>query len=170
MRYLQRWPYEDSASVGPETPDLSPSFHWPHPPAASELDRDRGPVLVTVEYEMRLARREAFLDAIQQLGTIRRRDGAFGWGISRILPYQDDISKYSSMTHGSIICVSTPCHTRRPACSGKYPPFPHWRRSPQGFTFHRRRAQSTHGSFTGNRLMRALPLHPLRVPPLSFFC
>jgi MFS family permease len=66
---------------GPETPDLSPSFHWPHPPAASELDKDRGPVLVTVEYQIELVQREAFLEAMQHLGTIRRRDGAFGWGV-----------------------------------------------------------------------------------------
>ena len=81
VRCWQRWPCADSAWVVAEAPDLSPSFHWPHPPAASELDRDRGPVLVTVEYEIELAQREAFLDAMQQLGTIRRRDGAFSWGV-----------------------------------------------------------------------------------------
>ena len=64
-----------------EAPDLSPSFHWPHPQAAGDLDGERGPVLVTVEYEIALAQREAFLDAMQQLGTIRRRDGAFSWGV-----------------------------------------------------------------------------------------
>ena len=64
-----------------EAPDLSPSYHWPHPPAVEELDGDRGPVLVTIEYDISLDQREAFLDAIQQLGQIRRRDGAFGWGI-----------------------------------------------------------------------------------------
>jgi len=64
-----------------EAPDLSPSFHWPHPQAAGDLDGERGPVLVTVEYEIALGQREAFLDAMQQLGTIRRRDGAFSWGV-----------------------------------------------------------------------------------------
>jgi MFS family permease len=64
-----------------DAPDLSPSFHWPHPEVAGDLDRERGPVLVTVEYEIELAQREAFLDAMQQLGTIRRRDGAFSWGV-----------------------------------------------------------------------------------------
>jgi MFS family permease len=64
-----------------EAPDLSPSFHWPHPSSVEELQRDRGPVLVTIEYEIALDQREGFLDAIQPLGAARRRDGAFAWGI-----------------------------------------------------------------------------------------
>ena len=64
-----------------EAPDLAPSYHWPHPSAAEEPDKDRGPVLVTIEYEVALNQREAFLEAMQQLGAIRRRDGAFAWGI-----------------------------------------------------------------------------------------
>ena len=65
-----------------EAPDLAPSDHWaPHPPAAEELDRARGPVLVTIEYEIALDQRVAFLDAMQPLGALRRRDGAFAWGI-----------------------------------------------------------------------------------------
>jgi MFS family permease len=64
-----------------QMPDLAPSHHWPHPSAVEDLDTDRGPVLITVEYEIALDQREAFLDAMQQLGAIRRRDGAFGWGI-----------------------------------------------------------------------------------------
>jgi MFS family permease len=64
-----------------EAPDLSPSNHWPHPPVVEEPGSARGPVLVTVEYLVALDKRQAFLDAIRPLGEIRRRDGAFGWGI-----------------------------------------------------------------------------------------
>lgn len=64
-----------------EAPDLAPSYHWTHPSVAEEPDKDRGPVLVTIEYEIALDQREAFLDAMQPLGIIRRRDGAFAWGI-----------------------------------------------------------------------------------------
>ena len=64
-----------------EAPDLSPSRHWPQPHVAEELNSNRGPVLVTIEYEIALDQREAFLAAVQQLGSIRRRDGAFAWGI-----------------------------------------------------------------------------------------
>lgn len=64
-----------------EAPDLSPSNHWPHPSSVEELEKDRGPVLVTIEYEIALDQREAFLNAVRLLGTARRRDGAFAWGI-----------------------------------------------------------------------------------------
>ena len=64
-----------------DAPDLSPSRHWPQPHVAEELNSNRGPVLVTIEYEIALDQREAFLAAVQQLGSIRRRDGAFAWGI-----------------------------------------------------------------------------------------
>lgn len=64
-----------------EAPDLTPSYHWTHPSAVEELDQDRGPVLVTIEYEVALDQREAFLEAMQLLGIIRRRDGAFAWGV-----------------------------------------------------------------------------------------
>lgn len=69
-------------SLGPQdAPDLAPSFHWPHPPFSEEPDKNRGPVLVTIEYEIELDQRADFLHAIQSLGIIRRRDGAFAWGV-----------------------------------------------------------------------------------------
>jgi MFS family permease len=64
-----------------DAPDLSPSRHWPNPHAAEELNSSRGPVLVTIEYQIDLDQREAFLATVQQLGAIRRRDGAFAWGV-----------------------------------------------------------------------------------------
>ncbi|MDQ3186204.1 MAG: MFS transporter [Pseudomonadota bacterium] len=39
------------------------------------------PVLVTIEYEVALDQPGAFLDAMQPLGSTRRRDGAFAWGV-----------------------------------------------------------------------------------------
>lgn len=64
-----------------EAPDLAPSGHWPHPFIAEEPDENRGPVLVTVEYEISVNRRTDFLHAMQSLKIIRRRDGAFSWGV-----------------------------------------------------------------------------------------
>jgi MFS family permease len=61
--------------------DMTPSMHWPTPITAQEVERDRGPVMVTVEYRIRPQDREAFLEAIEQLGYERRRDGAFRWGV-----------------------------------------------------------------------------------------
>ena len=44
-----------------------------------------GPVLVTVEYDVRPERAADFLAAIREFGRIRRRDGASHWGICRDL-------------------------------------------------------------------------------------
>jgi len=43
---------------------------------------DRGPVLVTVEYHISADERPAFLALMQQLGRVRRRDGAVVWGVA----------------------------------------------------------------------------------------
>lgn len=64
-----------------EAPDLAPSAHWPHLSVVEESDQDRGPVLVTIEYEVALDQRDVFLKAMQSLGAARRRDGAFAWGV-----------------------------------------------------------------------------------------
>jgi MFS family permease/quinol monooxygenase YgiN len=61
--------------------DLTPSMHWPTPMVAQNIEQDRGPVLVTVEYRIRPQDREAFLEAIEKLEEERRRDGAFRWGV-----------------------------------------------------------------------------------------
>ncbi|MBT4937498.1 MAG: MFS transporter, partial [Rhodospirillaceae bacterium] len=61
--------------------DLTPSFHWPVPVMASEIEEDRGPVMVTVEYQIDPKNREAFQSAMENYGHTRRRDGAFSWGI-----------------------------------------------------------------------------------------
>ena len=73
---LWRWKLQTGAGV-----DLTPSMHWPEPMLARELEADRGPVLVTVEYRIASADRDAFLAALQRLGNERRRDGAFDWGL-----------------------------------------------------------------------------------------
>jgi MFS family permease len=61
--------------------DLSPGMHWAEPVTAGEIQGDRGPVLVTISYEIDVADRRAFLDKLQQLAVIRKRDGAFGWRV-----------------------------------------------------------------------------------------
>jgi MFS family permease len=71
-----RWKLQTGAGV-----DLTPSMHWPAPITAQAIERDRGPVLVTVEYRIRPRDREAFLEALARLEHERRRDGAYAWGI-----------------------------------------------------------------------------------------
>ena len=56
-------------------------MHWPEPVLVQEVEEHRGPVLVTVEYLIRLENRTPFLIALSKLGDERRRDGAFDWWI-----------------------------------------------------------------------------------------
>jgi len=66
-------------------PDLTPSLHWPEPalsPAmAASLVQDRGPVMITVEYQVAPERTAEFLAAISAFAPERLRDGAYAWGI-----------------------------------------------------------------------------------------
>jgi hypothetical protein len=61
--------------------DFSPSMQWPDPVTTHEIEADRGPVLVTVEYRIDPKDRKAFLSALGQYSRERRRDGAYEWGI-----------------------------------------------------------------------------------------
>jgi branched-subunit amino acid transport protein len=61
--------------------DLTPSFHWPVPVVAEEIEEDRGPVMVTVEYQIDPINRKDFEQAMEEYGHTRKRDGAFSWGI-----------------------------------------------------------------------------------------
>jgi quinol monooxygenase YgiN len=70
------WKLQTGAGI-----DLTPSMHWPAPITAETVAHDRGPVLVTVEYRIRPADREAFLAALAKLEPERRRDGAYAWDV-----------------------------------------------------------------------------------------
>jgi MFS family permease len=61
--------------------DLQPSNHWAPPPGGDAVGADRGPVLVTIEYEIAEADREEFFHRMRALGRTRRRDGALQWGL-----------------------------------------------------------------------------------------
>jgi MFS family permease len=71
-----RWKLQTGAAM-----DLTPSMHWPAPILTHEVEQDRGPVLVTVEYRIDPRNREPFLAALKKLGRGRRRDGAYAWGV-----------------------------------------------------------------------------------------
>jgi quinol monooxygenase YgiN len=46
---------------------------------SEEVENDRGPVMVTVEYRIDPARAREFTVLMQKMRMIRRRDGAFMW-------------------------------------------------------------------------------------------
>jgi predicted MFS family arabinose efflux permease len=71
-----RWKLQGGQEV-----DLAPSMHWPAPVLADDANADRGPVLVTVEYQINPEKRDGFLAAIRDLGQQRQRDGAYSWDV-----------------------------------------------------------------------------------------
>ena len=71
-----RWKLQTGAAV-----DLTPSMDWPEPITTREIEPDRGPVLVTVEYRIEPKHREQFLRAMSLFARSLRRDGAYEFGI-----------------------------------------------------------------------------------------
>jgi MFS family permease len=61
--------------------DLSPSMHWPEPVLFAGAEKERGPVLVTVEYLVKPDCRDLFLAQLRKLEAERRRDGSYDWGV-----------------------------------------------------------------------------------------
>jgi predicted MFS family arabinose efflux permease/quinol monooxygenase YgiN len=76
IRLTWRWKLQTGAAV-----DLTPSMDWPEPITTREIDPDRGPVLVTVEYRIEPKHREQFLRAMSLFARSLRRDGAYEFGI-----------------------------------------------------------------------------------------
>ena len=66
--------------------DLAPSMFWPAPEVDERIGDalDRGPVMVTLEYEIEPRTEQDFLAAVRALAGERYRDGAYQWGV-----YQD---------------------------------------------------------------------------------
>ncbi|HLW91225.1 MAG TPA: MFS transporter [Roseiarcus sp.] len=71
-----RWKLQTAAGL-----DLTPAMHWRAPVFAVKVENDQGPILVTVEYRIEAKERTAFLEAIDEIGQERKRDGAFAWGV-----------------------------------------------------------------------------------------
>ncbi len=66
---------------GADTLDFTPAMHWPCPPQSESLHHDRGPVLVTIEYDVKPDQVEHFLQHIAVLGKHRRQHGVFSWSV-----------------------------------------------------------------------------------------
>jgi MFS family permease len=71
------------------TVDLTPWAHWRTPNMLDQnsTTADAGPILVTVEYDLEPEREVEFLQVMRGYERIRRRDGAFQWGIFRDLEH-----------------------------------------------------------------------------------
>ncbi|MDJ0388749.1 MFS transporter [Roseomonas sp. E05] len=74
--------------------DLTPSHHWPAPSLAEGISARGGPVLVTVAYRVTPADQPAFAEATAPLGAIRRRDGAFAWGVMADAASPEEVTEW----------------------------------------------------------------------------
>ena len=72
----RRWPLAPA-----EGNDLTPAGVWSDPNVGIEPRPEDGPVLVTMEYEIDTADAEPFVEAMNELGRVRRRDGAYSWDL-----------------------------------------------------------------------------------------
>ena len=81
------------AKLPDATTDVSPWIHWRMPAIVKDVrpELDEGPVLVTLEYRVNRDQSEEFLEAIHEYGRVRRRDGAYRWGVYRDL---EDADRY----------------------------------------------------------------------------
>jgi MFS family permease len=61
--------------------NLAPSRQNPAPIVHQSLEVERGPVLVTVQYQIAPERTAEFAAAMREVRRIRLRDGAFDWGL-----------------------------------------------------------------------------------------
>jgi len=64
-----------------EDDSLSASAHWPQPTGATDVDFARGPIMVTVRYEVPEQNVGRFLVLMEDLRVSRLRDGAHSWQI-----------------------------------------------------------------------------------------
>ena len=73
------------ARLPDSTADLSSWNHWRMPVIVKEVSDELlgGPVLVTIEYSVVAQLESKFVKAMHQYARVRRRDGAYKWGIYR---------------------------------------------------------------------------------------
>jgi len=72
----RRWPLGVA-----EVADLTPAGTWSDPTVDLEPAPTDGPVLVTVEYDIDPVDGERFVTEMEELGRVRRRDGAYRWSL-----------------------------------------------------------------------------------------
>ena len=71
-----RWKLQTGVGI-----DFSPATHRRAATIPRNVENNRGPVLMVVEYRVDAANRQEFLGAVDELGHARKRDGAYAWGV-----------------------------------------------------------------------------------------
>jgi MFS family permease len=76
LALLRRWRLQTATGL-----DLTPAMSWPWPARARDINPTRGPVMVLIAYRIDPRNREPFLEALEQVGRERCRDGAYSWQV-----------------------------------------------------------------------------------------
>lgn len=76
IRLTWRWKIEGRGEL-----EVTPSMHWPTPAVHDGVTHDRGPVLITIRYDVKDEHVSEFLKLLQDLSHSRRRDGAYRWQV-----------------------------------------------------------------------------------------
>jgi hypothetical protein len=116
---LGRWKLHTGAAF-----DLTPSLHWPAPVLSGEVEDDRGPlrIIVQYQYKVELDDRDIFLAAIRELRGERLRDGAYDWDIF------EDAAEAGRMIETFLVQLRVwggedmPCSSQRPAAETRVDP------------------------------------------------
>lgn len=74
--------------------DLTPSMHWPEPAVSEDVRASGGPVMVRITYLVPAEDHARFLEAIRPLGRIRRRDGAYAWGVMFDMEHPEVVTEW----------------------------------------------------------------------------
>jgi hypothetical protein len=61
--------------------NLQPALSWPEPRVLLPDAPNRGVILTTIEYGIAPANASQFITAVHDLENVRRRNGAYGWGV-----------------------------------------------------------------------------------------
>lgn len=144
-----------------EAEDLAPSLHWPAPLVDEEVDQERGPVMVTLEYDIDPQHAAAFQAAMVEVRAMRRRNGAVSWGAG---PGQRQPSPVAGVLHRRILAgapAPPPAgDPRRVAGRGRRAALPERRRGGAHPPLPARRGQALSLPGDGRRL-------PLADPPAA---
>ncbi|NVO85821.1 MFS transporter, partial [Hymenobacter terrestris] len=93
---MRRSPPGMKALFGPATPppDPPPARQRPEPVLAEQPAPAEGPVITTTTYRVAPENHQAFAYYMEQLGRIRRREGAIGWGLYADLADPNRLMEY----------------------------------------------------------------------------
>ena len=66
-------------AIANDSIDVSPSTQWPMTIPEDTVEADKGPVMVTIQYQIAEENTETFIHLMDQMKVIRKRNGAYFW-------------------------------------------------------------------------------------------